>query len=85
MGRIMLDGMTTNCNDRRMSIKHIIEASGRARSDIIADAGISQSHFALIESGQRKIGLRHIAALAAALGVSPADLRPDWAELVGRG
>lgn len=60
-----------------MSITKIINATGKSRRQICAEAGLSSAMLSLIESGERKIGVGKLAALADALNVSPALLRPD--------
>lgn len=69
-----------------MDIAETIKASGKTRAEICAEAGISQPTLSMVESGKRKIGPAHCTLLARALGVSPADLRPDLAAIfdVGR-
>ena len=62
-----------------MNITHHIEANGLSRADICKAAGITKGFLSLIESGDRRVGVGKLSALAAALGVAPGDLRPDLA------
>jgi len=43
------------------------------------EAGCSQPYLSLLEAGKRKVGPRYLFKMAAALGVSPQELRPDLA------
>lgn len=67
-----------------MDIRAHIEERGLSRQVICHEAGISASYLSMIEGGDRRIGASKAARLAAALGVSVADLRPDLAELFGK-
>lgn len=64
-----------------MDLAKHIEASGLSRADICAAVGISRGMLSLIESGQRRIGVEKAAALAAALKVPVALVRPDLADM----
>ena len=67
-----------------MDTSYLIKASGKTREQICAEAQISRGMLSLIERGERRIGVQSVAKLAAALGVDPADLRPDLAALFNR-
>lgn len=64
-----------------MNITDHIEASGRTRGQICELAGISRAMLSMIENGDRKISPSRAQALAEALGITAADLRPDLAAL----
>ena len=64
-----------------MTLTERIKASPLSRADICAQAGISPTMLSLIESGKRQIGPSKVAPLAAALGCSVTDLRPDLAAI----
>ena len=64
-----------------MNITEHIEANGLSRAQICKTAGISKGFLSLIESGERRIGVKKVQDLADALGVSAGDLRPDLAFL----
>jgi transcriptional regulator with XRE-family HTH domain len=66
-----------------MDMTNLILRSGKPRAKICAEAGISPAFLSLLESGQRKVGVKNVTSLASALGVSPADLRPDLAQHFG--
>ncbi|WP_294930475.1 helix-turn-helix transcriptional regulator [uncultured Paracoccus sp.] len=66
-----------------MDITDHITASGRTRSEICQEVGISLAMLSLIESGKRRIGIAKAAALSAALGVQIRDVRPDLSEMFG--
>lgn len=57
----------------------LIETSGKTRAQICKEAGVSQPFLSLWENGERQVGVGKVSALAAALGVEPAALRPDLA------
>lgn len=61
-----------------MKFTHFIEASGKTRREICEEAKVSPSFLYLFEKGDRKPGAKTLPKLAAALGVEPAELRPDW-------
>jgi transcriptional regulator with XRE-family HTH domain len=65
-----------------MDIKNLIQKSGKSRTQIVAESGVSQSYLSLIERGHRNVGPMHVSMLAKSLGVTVADLRPDWVALV---
>jgi transcriptional regulator with XRE-family HTH domain len=60
-------------------VTELIKSSGKTRTAICAEAGISASHLSMIESGERRVGLAKLRGLATALGVPPGALRPDLA------
>lgn len=64
-----------------MNITEHIEARGLSRGEICQTAGISRAYLSLIERGARRVGPEKVQALANAIGVSIADLRPDLAKL----
>ena len=64
-----------------MNLTDHISTQKLSRADVCEKAGISRAYLSLIERGQRRIGPEKVCALAAALGVSVADLRPDLAGL----
>jgi transcriptional regulator with XRE-family HTH domain len=63
------------------SINDHIEASGLSRQEICRRAKLSPSMLSMIASGERRVGPERVEALAVALGVEPAALRPDLARL----
>jgi transcriptional regulator with XRE-family HTH domain len=65
-----------------MDIKTLVNQSGKSRSEICAETGMSQGFLSLIESGQRKPRGEYLSKLAQSLGVSPADIRPDLAAML---
>lgn len=66
-----------------MNITDHIERHALSRRDICQSAGISPALLSLIEAGERQITPKRVGSLAKALGVSPAQLRPDLAEVFG--
>ncbi|MEP2717042.1 helix-turn-helix transcriptional regulator [Pseudophaeobacter sp.] len=66
-----------------MNITKHISANGLSREAICEEAKISRTFLSLIESGERKPGLKTVGKLANSLGVSVRDLRPDLAILLG--
>jgi len=69
------------CNHENMDIKQIIADCGLTRAEICQRAGITRGFLSMLESGTRSVGTDRIAAVAMALGVTPAKLRPDLAAL----
>jgi len=53
-------------------VRRIREQRGLSQEQLAELAGIHRTYMSSVERGQRNIGLDNIAALAAALGVSPA-------------
>ncbi|MBT8152737.1 helix-turn-helix transcriptional regulator [Epibacterium ulvae] len=66
-----------------MNISSHIKTHNLSRETICEQAGISRAMLSLVESGKRQIGPNKVNDLAAALGIDPSELRPDWAEIVG--
>lgn len=64
-----------------MNITEAIRLSGKTRKQICEESGISISLLSLAEKGKRNIGIYNIRAVADALGVTPSDIRPDFAAL----
>jgi transcriptional regulator with XRE-family HTH domain len=67
-----------------MNITNHIKKCGKTRAEICAEAGISTAYLSMIEHGERRIGVAKLTALADALGVDPADIRPDLAAIFTR-
>jgi len=68
-----------------MDITEHIRTRGLKRGAICKAAGISRAYLSLIERGQRRVGPEKVRALAGAMGLSIADLRPDLAEIFDDG
>lgn len=68
-----------------MSITDHINASGFSREEICRKAGLSRSMLSMIERGDRKASPDRALALAAALNVHPAEIRPDLAAFASSG
>lgn len=66
-----------------MDIKAIFQASGKSQSQIASETGVSSGYVSLVLSGQRSVGPDRLKVFADALGVTPADIRPDLASLFG--
>ena len=67
-----------------VDINKLIEQSGKPRAQIWKEAGITSPFLSMLQSGDRRVGNPDtIRSLAEALGCTPADLRPDLAELFG--
>lgn len=66
-----------------MTITDHITASPLSRKEICERAGLSPSMLSLIEKGHRKASPELTRSLAQTLGVSPAVIRPDLADLFG--
>lgn len=64
-----------------MDMKAMIKKSGKPQRAIANETGISETTLSQYVSGFRKVGQKNIHALSSALGVTPADLRPDLAEI----
>lgn len=69
----------------RMDIAAHISNNSLDRSEICRKAGISRSYLSMIESGERNAGPNKVVKLAAALGVTVRELRPDLANLFSEG
>lgn len=65
---------------RAMDITSLVMNCGKTRAEICDEVGMSPAYLSLIESGQRKIGEKHVKKFALRLGVEIRDLRPDWFE-----
>ena len=64
-----------------MDIQKLVKGADLSRTEICKATGMSLAHLSAIEHGRRKIGVDKIAKLAIALGVTPAKLRPDLAQI----
>lgn len=64
-----------------MDIKSHIKSEKLSRAEICKETGMTASALSMIVTGSRVIGLDKVEGLAKALGVKPADLRPDLAKI----
>ncbi|PTW45674.1 helix-turn-helix domain-containing protein [Rhodovulum kholense] len=64
-----------------MNITALIEKSGLSRKQVCERSGVSRSMLSLIESGKRQVSPERAQKLAAVLGVTVEELRPDLAAL----
>lgn len=62
-------------------IADLVDASGKTQKEIAAEAGFaSQNIISMIKSGDTKVPLNRVPALAKSLGVAPQDLFADCLE-----
>ena len=67
-----------------MDIAELIKKSGRSRREICERAQITKSRLSQIEASNGPVSVMLLPRLADALGVTPAELRPDLAELFNK-
>lgn len=58
-------------------LRQLRQARGLSQEGLAELAGLHRTYVGSVERGERNIGIANIHALAAALGVSPADLLSD--------
>src|SRR5690554_1845885 len=71
-------------NEIGTRMRRIREAQGKKQYAVAVEAGISQSAYARIESGQRIPPIKTLNAIAKSLGVRFHDLYPTTANWIGR-
>lgn len=64
---------------KTLTIGQRIERSGKTRTELAQEVGVSRPYMSQIASGTRKPGAAILARLADALNCKPADLRPELA------
>jgi len=68
-------------HDIALRLTNLIEASGKTQREIAMEAGFpSQNIISMIKSGDTKVPLSRVPALAKSLGVEPQDLFADCLE-----
>lgn len=58
-------------------VRHLRVARGYSQEELAARSGLHRTYISSLERGQRNVGLDNVRALAAALGVRPAELFED--------
>ena len=61
-------------------VRDLRQARGLSQEQLAEIAGLHRTYVSSLERGQRNVGLDNILALAAALGVTPADLFTEQAQ-----
>ncbi len=59
-------------------LREVRKQKGTSQEKLAADAGVSRTYVSDIERGARNVSLTTVEGLAAALGVTMAELMPDW-------
>lgn len=66
-----------------MELKKAIENGDKTRREICEEVGITPPQLSMYETGMRNVPVFTVKRLAKAVGLTPADLRPDLAAIFG--